>query len=405
MLHKNTLIIFFILTITANTFAQNSTAATGEWILDQIAENGQYKSLGQLVDFNQDGKLYIQEFPFGTWSFNQEDNTLVMDAEDLSGSYELAYLSATNMQLTLDDKDLYFTKIDREKIIKDNATSGLIGLWEYANDLGDNTRRLIQFKAPNKVSLIEKDDTMESRYSGIWFYQVTLNQLIIIGQLKGVRGINTEVTITPNEINLLNKKTPTILKKVKQDTTSLEHLNFTEDDFYDAKGDYKYENDEQKLPWKDYYQMIDELSSVKQLVYKEATLVSGTKSFENKILKTDVKANLDNELLEIDNVFNGYDRYHLPNDTKLKSNKYDSYTSKLYPYKEITFRVENTSEKVTVPAGIYTCTVVEGLGDFEEKVKIWMINDKPGVIAKIIKEKTGSFGHYITYELQAIKTN
>jgi hypothetical protein len=32
-----------------------------------------------------------------------------------------------------------------------------------------------------------------------------------------------------------------------------------------------------------------------------------------------------------------------------------------------------------------------------------MIKDKLGVIAKIIKDKSGTFGHYHTYELTEIK--
>ncbi len=402
MLHKITQILLFIFVITINTFAQESENATGEWILDKIAEKGEYKSVGQLVDFNQDGKLYIQEIPFGTWTYNQKDKHLIMQAENLSGSYELAYLSAENMQLTLNDKDLYFTKIDRKKILKDNAASGLIGLWEYANDMGDNMRRLIQFKAPDKVTLVEKDENMESRSSGMWLYDSELSKLIIIGQLARVRGINTEVRITENEVNFVNNTVPTSLKKVQQDATKIEHLNFTSDDFYDETGDYKYYDDEQKLPWQDFYQMIDEMSKVKQLVYKYATLIEGTQSFETKTLTAVVNANFDEETLSIDYIFDGYDRYKLPDDYQLQPNKLDTYASKLYPYKDATFRVA-AIEEVSVPAGTFTCTIVEVLDDFEENVKLWMVNGKPGVIAKVIKDKAGNFGHYKVYELQEIK--
>ena len=402
MLYK--IIILVLFTFSINSFAQEQAQVQGEWLLDKMATKGNYQDVGQLVNFNQDGKLFIQDIPFGTWTYNKKEKLLNMQAQNLSGGYEVAFLSATNMQLTLDNKDLYFTKIDREKMVKENAASGLIGLWEYANDLGDNMHRIIQFKAPDKIILIEKDANMESRYSGIWLYQAELNQLIIIGQLQGIRGINSEVTITPNEVNFLHKTKSTTLKKVKQDATNIEHLSFTTDDFYDKTGDYKYYDDDKKLPWKDYYQMLDDLTNVKQLIYKEATLVEGTKSFETKILKADVKANLNKEFLQIDAVFNGYDRYNLPDDTAFPSNVYNQYASKLYPYKDVTYRVKGTDD-ITVPAGTYNCTVVEAIDNFDEKIKIWMINNKPGIIAKIIKEKSGSFGYYIRYELQEIKTN
>jgi len=61
-------------------------------------------------------------------------------------------------------------------------------------------------------------------------------------------------------------------------------------------------------------------------------------------------------------------------------------------------------ETVTVPAGTFKCTVVEGF-DSETKVKYWMINDLPGVYAKIIEEKTDPFGEleYKLFELEEIK--
>ncbi len=401
MLHRITILVLFVFTI--NSFSQEKAQPQGEWLLDKIATQGNYQDVGQLVDFNQDGKLYIQEIPFGTWTYNQKDKQVNMQAQDLSGSYELAYLSATNMQLSLADKDLYFTRIDRDKIQKDNLESGLIGLWEYANDLGDNMRRLVQFEAPDKIIFLEKGEGMESRTSGMWLYDAELTKLVIIGQMQGIRGINTEVTITPNEVNFLNKTIPTTLKKVKKDATAIERLTFTSDDFYDETGDYKYYDDEQKLPWQDVYEMIDLLQNVKQLVYKQSTLVEGTQSFETKTLTAEVDASFDEEALSIDYIFNGYDRYNLPDDYQLPPNKWDSFASKLYPYKDVTYRVKG-EEEITVSAGTFTCTVVEALDSFDEKIKLWMVKDKPGIIAKIIKDKPGDFGHYITYELQEIKT-
>lgn len=56
-----------------------------------------------------------------------------------------------------------------------------------------------------------------------------------------------------------------------------------------------------------------------------------------------------------------------------------------FPEKELdTYRITGT-EKITVPAGSFTCTVVEGFLD-EEKYKYWMINEKPGIYAKVITE-------------------
>jgi len=399
MLHKIIFILLFVITL--NSTAQKHPQIKGDWLLSKTTNKNTSQNLRQLVTFNQDGKLLIQNIPFGTWQYDKKENLLIIKAKKISGNYKLNQQSATEMQLIKKDKSLFFSKINLKQIHKDNANSGLIGLWEFKINNEIQTHRIVTFKAPDKISLIEKDTGIESRYSGIWLYQNKEKQLVIIGQMKGIRGINTKVNITTNEVNFLNNTKPVNLTKVKQ-VVSIEHLNFTEDDFYTKDGDYKYEDEAQKLPWTDYYQMIDDLSNVSHLVYKRASLVTGTKSFENKILKADVTANLNEEILEIDNIFNGFDRYNLPDDTQLKPNKYNQYASKLYPYEDITYRVINTTEKITVPAGTFTCTVVEGISNFEEKIKIWMVNDKPGIIAKIIKEQSDDFGHYIIYTLQKI---
>jgi len=49
--------------------------------------------------------------------------------------------------------------------------------------------------------------------------------------------------------------------------------------------------------------------------------------------------------------------------------------------------------------------VVEALSDSDVLKKLWMINDRLGIYARIIEEDPDeTFGHYIIYELQEIKT-
>ena len=237
MLHRLILITLFTLAATINGFSQEKTNASGEWILEHIAKNGKYQSIGALLDFNEDGKLYTRQIPMGTWEFNQAENIIIMNTEEKLESYEIVYLSNTNMQLSLNNEEWYLSKIDREKIEKDNLASGLIGLWEYANDMGDGTRRLIEFKAPDNLTLIEKSNDMQGRSSGMWLFDAELNRLTIIGQIDRIRGVNDEVTITDNEVNFVNNKVATTLKKVIRDSVALERITFKKDDFYDENGD------------------------------------------------------------------------------------------------------------------------------------------------------------------------
>ena len=68
------------------------------------------------------------------------------------------------------------------------------------------------------------------------------------------------------------------------------------------------------------------------------------------------------------------------------------------------FRVVGT-EDIKTDLGTFKCTVVEGLGNFDLKLKYWMINDKPGVFAKIIKSKEegNPFDYTNVYTLKEIK--
>lgn len=56
------------------------------------------------------------------------------------------------------------------------------------------------------------------------------------------------------------------------------------------------------------------------------------------------------------------------------------------------------TEKLTVPAGNFDCTVVELKSMFGDIKTVWMINDKPGIYAKVTQDK-------LVYELKSIAHN
>ena len=227
---------------------------------------------------------------------------------------------------------------------------------------------------------------------------------------KDFNGTATVVEVTKTE--LVYKKDNALLhffklpaKEVvaadanKEASSSITRLEFTEADFFTEDGEYKYYDDEAKLPWLDIDGMVMSLANVKQLVYKFSTLDEDENIFNDKTLRADVSANPSEQSLSIDFIFYGFDRYNLPEETALPPN--DEYSHLLYPEEEYTFRVSG-SEQITIEAGTFDCTVIEVAGSFETCKKLWMINDKPGIYAKIIVDKPGTFGQYSIYELQEI---
>ncbi|MCF6357375.1 MAG: DUF3108 domain-containing protein, partial [Draconibacterium sp.] len=89
-----------------------------------------------------------------------------------------------------------------------------------------------------------------------------------------------------------------------------------------------------------------------------------------------------------------------PDDYEMPIAKYGGEVG-LFPFESETYRIVG-KEEIKTPAGTFNCTAIEAIGDFDESLKIWMINDKPGIIAKVIKDKSGTFGHFIVFELSEI---
>lgn len=185
--------------------------------------------------------------------------------------------------------------------------------------------------------------------------------------------------------------------EVYNQNAKMEHLTFEEEDFYTDNGEYKYEADKDKLPWNNWSEVLNNLLNVKQLVYSYNAKNEGSDVFENETLTTDVIVNLENESFTIENIFRGY----------ISTGNGDPYSNTdlmnpLYPIEDRTFRISGV-EQITTPAGTFDCTVIEVATTYDLKKKLWMINDKVGVYAKIIDENTDEdSGYYHLYELEQI---
>lgn len=376
---------------------------TGDWFFEKMERNGETNFVGSLVQFNKNGIFYWQDMVFGTWNYNELRKKIIFDTEDFKGEYSFSQPNKNELVLNIDEDKMYFSKIDKQKVIDENKNSGLVGMWEFKDVPYAGAITFISFETPNKFSIIQKEEGMTSKSKGVWISNKKKMSLIIIGLRGGdaFNGENKIVNINGETIELENNKTVYKGNKKAPNNSKIERLTFTEEDFYNEDGDYKYYDDEQKLPWKDSYKMMLDLTTIKQLVYNYSKLIEGTKSFENKMLTANIVVNEEKETFSIDNIFKGYDSYNLSDDTALPPNDYDQY-NQLYPLENNTFRVVGI-EEVTVAAGTFTCTIIEALGRFNENIKFWMINNKPGILAKVIKDNPDkSFGHYNIYELQEI---
>lgn len=399
-------IFLFISLIFAISIAHSkNVTVAGDWLMTKMVTADKTTEAYAPVRFAPNGDFIAMGMKMGTWKLTNNGKELTINSamfKAANGENKVVKRNKEELILKNSTATLYFIKMDKEKVAEENKNSGFMGSWKLSSD-DPKTLRLLTFSAPDNFSYVETEPGVTTKAQGNWIYNEKNHSLIMImmGHNEDFRGLNKVQAIDKNGFTLENKgKT---LKAVKAKTSGkIEHLTFTEDDFYDADGNFKYEGEENKLPWRDYYAMLDYLKEIHQLTYSYSKLVRETKVFKKQLLTANVTTNEDEERGCIDFIFNGYDKKNLPEDTELPQNCTSS-DNKLFPEKGEDFRVTG-KEQVTTPAGTFACTVVEALGNNDQLLKMWMIDDKPGVYAKIIAENPDeNFGYYHLFELQNIQ--
>ncbi|MCF8346556.1 MAG: hypothetical protein K9G38_05040 [Bacteroidales bacterium] len=272
--------------------------------------------------------------------------------------------------------------------------SDIIGKWtlttmQKGNEIREANSGII-FEENNilKLGFFNMEEIIEA---GTWEYDKKQKSIVMISTVeKTMNGKAELIKVTEDELQYKKDDVIYSLVKYVEDEVSGAMLDFSETDFFTEDGGYKYEGEEEKLPWKDPSEMLMSLVNVKHLVYNYSKLNEGTESFEDNTLSADVAANAEEMSLIIDYIFYGFDRYDLPEDRELPPNT--EYMHPMYPEVEFNFRIVD-AEEITTNAGTFLCTVIEAAQEEIQK-KLWMINDKPGIYAKIIIEKPGMYGAY-----------
>jgi len=394
------LMVIMVLAVTAN-----AQKIDGSWLVTKIVVGDKVHEPLFVIEYKTDGSIITQGINVGSWRHNQKEKKLIMESsmdKDFGGDCKISNLNQKDLNFEKNGEKWSLSRLNMDEIAKNNAESGLIGSWEFADDANDDVTSVLNFEAPDSFTLIEKQPGMESRNGGMWIFNEQEKGLLILSRHIRINGKNKILKINEKELVLENSGEKIVIRKLEEKQSNIERLNFTEADFFDENDEYKYYDDEEKLPWGDPFEMLMTLVNTRQLEYIYSSLVEGTKVFETKKLVADVNTNVDEQMLDIDFIFGGYDRYNLPDDTQLPPNVLDfNYGSKLYPLKDDSFRVIG-NEEITTESGTYKCTVVESAGSRDECYKLWMINNRPGVYAKIIVDKAGIFGYYNTYELKNI---
>jgi hypothetical protein len=401
---KHLLVIIFTLGFfVQNTNAQNSKIV-GSWLLTKVETDGEIEETYMVTEFTADGKMVMMGMEVASWKYNKKANSIEMESDfdkDFRGVAKILKLNADELILVKDNVKAFYQKLDFKSIATENEASGFFGTWEIENKNNPEGRNFITFKTPDELVYVVKNKNRQQKGGGgMWMFDKEDMILTMIGfyDVDMPEGESKITKLDDDSLELENSGKTYSLKKQKKPDNKIERLTFSQEDFYTEDGDFKYEADEEKLPWRRWDLLKKDLLNVKQLVYNYHTLIKGTEVFETKKLTANVQASMEEEGFNIDNIFNGYDS----NERELEIN--ENFSDPLYPLEGYTCRIVG-KEQITTPAGTFDCTVLEVHAGLDLLKKVWMVNDKIGVFAKIIEENTDDmYGYYHIYELQEIKT-
>lgn len=256
-----------------------------------------------------------------------------------------------------------------------------------------------------------KNKTSRIINAGTWEYNKEEKLLKMTSDLdKDFNGEATVVEVSDKELTY--KKDGATFSFIKFDAPvkieiKMEKpiLSFEREEMYDEEGNFNYEEAEAKLPWKietivnylkDYTEMVYNVTSFPDDENADAWVESEKINYDATAQSIDVRrySYFQNDYIDMmeDPIWmNNLSEYE--------------YDFMFFPKDNLdTYKVVGT-DTIETPAGVFECTIVEGFGRFNAKVKYWMVTNKPGVFAKVInvKDAPAPFGNTNIYTLKEIK--
>ncbi len=293
--------------------------------------------------------------------------------------------------------------------------SEIIGNWQLTTVAGtgetETGLKVVFIFEDTGVIKAAKNISSKTIDAGTWEYNKKKKLLLMKSDLD--KDFNGEASVLKvNDKELIYKKDGATFSFIKFDTpakikVTMEKptLSFEREEMYDEEGNFNYEEAEAKLPWKietivnylkDYTEMVYNVTSFPDQGDPDAWVESEKINYNEAEQSIDVRrySYFQNDYIDMTE-----DPIWMNN---LSEYEYDF---NFFPKDNLdTYKVIGTGELET-PAGIFECTIVEGFGRFNAKVQYWMVNNQPGVFAKIIsvKDAPEPFGNTNVYLLKEIK--
>lgn len=156
---KYTIILILALIFSANIAISKNVPVAGDWLLTKIESQDGDKDVYAPVSFQTNGDFIAMDMNMGTWNFDKKANVVNIVSEQFkvaNGDNNVIILNSGEMVLQSAMAKLYFKRMDKEKITKENASSGLIGTWKIPSD-NTEVMTLITFITPDSFSYVKKN--------------------------------------------------------------------------------------------------------------------------------------------------------------------------------------------------------------------------------------------------------
>lgn len=174
---------------------------------------------------------------------------------------------------------------------------------------------------------------------------------------------------------------PDLVVKLKKEKPI---LDFVEADILDEFGNFNYA-DEEKLPWI-FMSIANFLKPYNEIIYS-VTKFDKDNNQKSSFISDRIQFNEMNETINVRKYSIANQKYIETNDRFIPIDDVGQYADELnfFPYENLHIYRVTGEETIETAVGSYNCTVVEGIGNYGVKYKYWMINEKPGVFARVIE--------------------
>ncbi len=392
---KKISVLFFALLLSAASITAKQLPIVGKWLLTIAEVDGHNQEVYSEVVFKEDGYAEMDGRVFGTWDYDKKSKSITIESkmiEEFAGKRTVSNPSKSEMMFSGDGLKLHFLKLDEAKIKKENEESGLLGLWKFESE-GETTS--INFEAPDVISYFNESEYSTSSGKGVWMFNSAQSSVILILNNRALSGNNSVESITGKSFNLIKNDRVIEVTKIQEFEGEMEPINFTEDDVYKSidSGDEKFFFDGFNYIWKNAYEKTNYLKHVQSLSYRLTNKIASLNAFVSNEITTKISVDEQEQQASLEPIFGQF------------SSEYLSPNNLFYPLEiDNTYRIVG-DEIITVPAGTFACKVVDAVSGFDgNKLKLYMITNRPGVYAKIIvaggEEEDAT---YQQYELSRIE--